>query len=230
MRPLRSPDDSFSRLAQLCQMTADFDFPRKRLPSSFHYLGPFCDSGKTIPFPFERLNGKPLIYASLGTLQDRDSGYFRTIAEACAGMEAQLVISLGGGDANPPGDFVGSPVVVKYAPQLELLARASLTITHAGLNTVMQSLMFGVPMVAVPITHDQPAIAARVRQCGSGEVIPIKDLTAQRLRAALGRVANDPGYRARARALSESIRLAGGLERAVQIVEEVLAQNALRNH
>jgi MGT family glycosyltransferase len=230
LRPLRSPDDSFSRLAQLCQITADFDFPRKHLRSSFHYLGPFCDSGKTVPFPFERLNGKPLIYASLGTLQDRNSGYFRTIAEACAGMDAQLVMALGSQDANLPTDFAGSPLLVKYAPQLELLARANLTITHAGLNTVMQSLMFGVPMVAVPITHDQPAIAARVRQCGSGEVIPIKNLTAPRLRAALERVASDPGYRVRARALSESIRVAGGLRRAVEIVEEVLVKNALRNH
>jgi zeaxanthin glucosyltransferase len=231
LRPLRSPDDSFSRLAQLCQMPADFDFPRKHLPSCFYYLGPFCDaSHKTVPFPFEQLNGKPLVYASLGTLQDRNSGHFRTIAEACAGMEAQLVLSLGGGGANLPTDFVGSPLVVEYAPQLELLARASLTITHSGLNTVMQSLMFGVPMVALPITHDQPAIAARIRQCGSGEIIPIEGLTVGRLRAALDRVGTDPSYRARARALSESIRLAGGLERGVQIVEEVLVKNALRHH
>ena len=234
--PLRSPDDSFSGLAQLCQMTADIDFPRKQLPSCFHYLGPFCNgSEETIPFPFEKINGKPLIYASLGTLQPRNSRYFAVIAEACAGLEAQLVISLGGGDANPAMEFAGSPLVVKYAPQLDVLARASVTITHAGLNTVMQSLMFGVPIVAMPITHDQPAIAARVQRSGAGERIPIRKLTATRLRAALVRILEDPTYRTRARKISQSIRDAGGVERAVAIVEEALApyrrrNNALRHH
>ena len=227
--PLRSPDDSFSDLAQLCQMTADVDFPRKQLPSCFHYLGPFCSRpDKTIPFPFEQLNGKPLIYASLGTLQGRDSGYFAIIAEACAEMEAQLVISLGGRDANPEMELAGSPLVVKYAPQLEILARASVTITHAGLNTVMQSLMFGVPLVAMPITHDQPAIAARVQRSGAGEMIAIRDLTPQRLRAALDLVMSDPTYRMRAKEISASIQTAGGVERAVDIVEEVLARSGSR--
>jgi zeaxanthin glucosyltransferase len=226
---LRTPDDSFSRLAQLCQMTADLDFPRKRLPACFHYLGPFCSPpAKTIPFPFERLNGKPLIYASLGTLQERNSRYFEAIAQACVGLEAQLVLSLGGADADAKIDLPGVPVVVKYAPQLDLLARASITITHAGLNTVMQSLMFGVPMVAVPITHDQPAIAARVKRSGSGELIPIRDLNAARLRAALERVLKNASYRMRAQEISRSIQAAGGVERAVAVVENVL--NALRHH
>jgi UDP:flavonoid glycosyltransferase YjiC (YdhE family) len=227
--PLRSPDDSFSDLAQLCQMTADVDFPRKQLPSCFHYLGPFCSRPeKTIPFPFEQLNGKPLIYASLGTLQGRDSRYFAIIAEACAGMEAQLVISLGGRDANSEMELAGSPLVVKYAPQLEILARANVTITHAGLNTVMQSLMFGVPLVAMPITHDQPAIAARVQRSGAGEMIAIRDLTPQRLRAALDLVMSDPTYRMRAKEISASIQTAGGVERAIDIVEKVLARNGSR--
>jgi zeaxanthin glucosyltransferase len=229
--PLRSADDSFSDLAQLCQMTADIDFPRKQLPSCFHYLGPFCGGpGKTIPFPFEQLNGKPLIYASLGTLQERDSRYFAIIAEACSGMEAQLILSLGGQDANMAMDLAGSPLIVKYAPQLDILARASVTITHAGLNTVMQSLMFGVPMVAIPITHDQPGIAARVQRSGAGELIPIGDLTAPRLRAALNRVMNDPSYRMRAKEISRSIQAAGGVERAAIIVEEVLARSGCRKN
>jgi zeaxanthin glucosyltransferase len=229
--PLRSPDDSFSDLAQLCQMTADVDFPRRQLPSCFHYLGPFRDtSQRTIPFPFERLNGKPLIYASLGTLQERNSRYFQMIAEACVGIEAQLVLSLGGQDANLAMEFAGSPLVVKYAPQLDILARASVTITHAGLNTVMQSLMFGVPMVAIPITHDQPGIAARVERSGAGERIPIRDLTVPRLRAALKRVVDDPTYRTRAKEISRSIQAAGGVERAAIIVEEVLTRSECRKN
>jgi len=238
--PLLQPDDSFSPIAQICQMTSDFDFPRRELPESFHYVGPFCDrTGPESAFPFERLSGKPLIYASLGTLQEGNSGTFRVIAEACAGLDAQLVIATGGSKGRPLTDLPGSPIVVNYAPQLEILSRASLTITHAGLNTVMQSLAFGVPMIALPITHDQPGIAARVKRSGTGEVIPAARVTAPHLQAAVQRVMTDPLCRIRAGALRASIQRAGGVERAATIVEDVLLNqrgccrrqsDALRNH
>jgi len=89
-------------------------------------------------------------------------GLFRCIAEACAGIDAQLVMSLGNTAASL-GNLPGAPVVVNYAPQLDLLSRAALTITHAGTNTTLAALSFGVPLVAIPISHDQPATAARTR-------------------------------------------------------------------
>ena len=64
----------------------------------------------------------------------------------------------------------GDPLVVRYAPQLEVLSRARLTLTHAGLNTVLDSIQCGVPMVAVPLTYEQPAIARRVEWTGAGIV------------------------------------------------------------
>jgi len=149
------------------------------------------------------------------------------------------VIATGGSKGRPLTDLPGSPIVVNYAPQLEILSRASLTITHAGLNTVMQSLAFGVPMIALPITHDQPGIAARVKRSGTGEVIPAARVTAPHLQAAVQRVMTDPLCRIRAGALRASIQRAGGVERAATIVEDVLLNqrgccrrqsDALRNH
>jgi zeaxanthin glucosyltransferase len=223
LAPLRTPDDSFSTHAQLCQLTPDFDFPRRKLPRGFHYLGPFVDGeGAKYDFPWEQLNGKPLIYASLGTLQDPGSEYFRMIARACAGMNVQVVIAAGGNHAGMLSNLEGSPVVVEYAPQLELLARAALTITHAGLNTVMQSLLFGVPMVAIPLAHDQPAIAARIAWSGTGEVIPPRALNVDRLRAAIGRVLEQPRFRQKAVGIRASIGRAGGAEKGADVVEGVL--------
>lgn len=222
LRRVTEPDETFSPYAQLSQMVRELDFPRRELPETFHYLGPFVGADLApVAFPFEQLTGKPLIYASIGTLQDPNSRYFHTIAEACAGLDAQLVIATGGETALQ--GLAGSPLVVKYAPQLELLSRASLAITHAGMNTVMQSVLFGVPMVALPITHDQPAIAARVAWSGAGIAMPMARVTAPRLREAVARVMQTPTYRARAQALSESIKAAGGVDRAAEIVEEALA-------
>jgi zeaxanthin glucosyltransferase len=111
---------------------------------------------------------------------------------------------------------------VSYAPQVDLLARAALTITHAGLNTVLDSLANGVPVVAVPITYEQPAIARRVEWAGAGQTIALNRLTPDRLRNAVKAVLERDDYRAAAERLAGSIRVAGGTRRAADIVEEAM--------
>jgi zeaxanthin glucosyltransferase len=110
-------------------------------------------------------------------------------------LDAQLVIALGGG-SNPASlpHLPGSPLVVGYAPQLELLQRATLTITHAGMNTALESLNNGLPMVAIPIANDQPGVAARIACTGAGEVITLGKLTSYRLQAAVQRVLTEDSY------------------------------------
>ena len=114
------------------------------------------------------------MYASLGTLQNSREPLFRCFAEACRGLDVQLVISHGGGlTEREAADCRESRSSSRYAPQVDALARAHLTITHAGLNTVLDSLAHGVPLVAVPITYEQPAIARRVEWTGAGQSIPL---------------------------------------------------------
>lgn len=69
---------------------------------------------------------------SLGTLQNGRPEVFARIAEACAPLNVQLVIS------------------------------------HAGLITTLTALDCGVPVLAIPITNEQPGIAARLASCGAG--------------------------------------------------------------
>jgi zeaxanthin glucosyltransferase len=217
----RTADDSFSRLAQISQQPPAFDFPRRTLPATFHYAGPLrTPSGRNVPFPWDQLDGRPLIYASLGTLQNGKERVFRCFAEACQGLDAQLVITHGGGlDESTVASLPGKPLVVSYAPQLQVLARASLTLTHAGLNTVLDSLSCGVPLVAVPITYEQPAIAMRVRWTGVGQVVPFAKLNVQRLREAVRNVLDDRSFAVQAQKVAESIRIAGGAARAADIIE-----------
>src|SRR5262249_42130029 len=98
---------------------------------------------------------------------------FGMIAEACAGLELQLVISLGGGqDPALLGDLPGDPVVVGYAPQLDLIRQATLTISHGGLNTALESLAQGVPMVVLPVAYGQPGAGARRARGGAAPCRP----------------------------------------------------------
>lgn len=225
--PLQShPNQGYSQLAQISQQPAELEFPRQHLPQCFHFTGPYHSStGRQIAdFPLEKLTGQPLIYASMGTIQNRLLGTFENIAEACVGLDAQLVISLGG-SATPDSlpNLPGSPLVVEYAPQLDLLQKATLTITHCGMNTTLESLTNAVPMVAIPVTNDQPGIASRVAWAGAGEVVPLGKLNVSRLRTAVKRVLTEDTYKNNASRLQAAIRGAGGVSRAADIVEQVIS-------
>jgi len=217
-------DDAFSPYAQISQQPREFEFPRT-LPPQFHFTGPWHDARvrPAASFPFERLDGRPLIYASLGTLQNRQQHLFSQIAAACANLPAQLVLSLGGGaKVESLGKVEGSPILVEFAPQLELLQRAALCITHAGLNTALECLSQGVPMVAIPLANDQPGVAARINWTGTGLFIPPEKLTPIRLRAAIEEVLSTPRYRENAQRLRSAIQARDGLAMAADVIEQVV--------
>jgi MGT family glycosyltransferase len=221
--PIKGFNGLNSALTQVAQLPAALELPGRRLPPGFHHTGPWTDAGARalVDFPWERIDRSRLVvYVSMGTLQNRVLRTFRMIAEACVGLDLQPVISLGGGQ-NPAllADLPGNPVVVGYAPQLDLIRQSALTISHGGLNTALESLACGVPMVVVPVTYDQPGVGARVEYAGVGRSIPIAWLTLKRLRVAVRTVLDDPAYRIRARQLQSSIEAADGLNRAADLIE-----------
>lgn len=166
---------------------------------------------------------RQLIYASMGTLQNRLEHIFRIIAEACAGLDAQLVLALGRKGATAPANLPGHLLVVAYAPQTALLRRAALVITHGGLNTTLESLSEGLPLVVLPVANDQPGISARITYLGLGESIPLSKLTAANLRQRVNRVLTTPSYREQCAKIAEDIRRTNGPARAAELIEAAFA-------
>ena len=211
---------TFSPLAQISQQSPEFDFPRRSLPEVFHYVGPLRRAGRRrVDFPWDWLDGRPLVYASLGTLQNRNPKLFHCFAEACRGQDVQLVIA--GAAKESLGALPENVLAVSYAPQIELLQKASLTLSHGGLNTVLDSLACGVPLVVMPITYEQPAIAQRVRWVGAGETIPISRVNSSMVRAQVRRVLGNPEYANAAKRIAEDIRAAGGVRHACELIENI---------
>jgi len=223
--------EAYSKLAQISQLPECLDFPRRKLPENFYPTGLLMDESirGDIPFPWEQIDGRPLIYACLGTSVNGHPHVFRAIAEACGGLNAQLVISLGGGNLSEAdlGTLPDNPVIVRYAPQDKLLRRASLLITHGSLNTTLEALGLGVPMVVIPIAYDQPGVASRVAWHGVGEVLPLKKLSVARLREKITRVLNKPRYREEAQYFKAQLGARKGVEFACEIVERSLVRQGL---
>jgi zeaxanthin glucosyltransferase len=167
------------------------------------------------------LTGEPLIYASMGTLMNGLADVYRTIAAATAKQKGvQLVLSIGDQlDPERIGPIPGNTILVQCAPQLELLKRASVCITHGGLNTVLESLAQGVPQVAIPVTVDQPGVAARIAEKKTGLYVPLKELSESRLSLLLDQVLNDSTYRHNARYFQKVIAETDGLSKAADLLE-----------
>ena len=226
-------EDSFSPLAQICQQPPTFEFPRPQMSPTIHFVGHLQDEelSRHVPFPWDWLDGRPLLYASCGTLQNRLDYVFRAIIEACAPLDAQTVVVLGK-DALSPECFGEMPSNIKlltYAPQTELLRRASACIFHAGLNTTLDCLENGVPMVAVPIASEQPGIAMRIAHLGAGTVVPLAEVNGTTIGSAIKIVLTEPKYRHAAQSAANEISKLNPKVRAVDIIEQVLGSVGRRD-
>lgn len=230
LRSIRAIGQSHGELAHITQWPQCLDPRHPTLPKGFFYTGPFIDetAREHVPFPWDRLDGRPLVYASLGTTRKADPAIFTRIAEACSGLDLQLAISLGGRrDAANFTGLPGNPVVVSNAPQLEMIKKAQIVITHAGPNTVLETLIEGKPMVALPITLDQPAIAARLLKLGVAEVLALNRRSASDIREALMKVCSASPYRETAKRLQTQILSLRGTARAAEIIEDRLKMTSL---
>ena len=223
--PIRDIEMAFPELAHITQLPQCLDFPRSVLPPNFYYAGPFLDQAArpSVEFPWDRLDGRPVIYASLGTARSSEPAIFRLISEACDGLNVQLVISLGGRrDPKMFDGLPGKPLVVRDAPQLELLKKAEIVVTHGGLNTALETLMEGKPMVVIPKAFDQPAVGARLAWLRVAEVLPLGTLSAKQIHSSLVKLLYNPSYREAARDVQARIRSVRGLQRAADVIEEAL--------
>jgi MGT family glycosyltransferase len=184
-----------------------FVFVGPSVPAQRHYSGDFS---------LERLEKRPLLYISLGTAFNNQVDFYNMCFDAFAQSGWQVVLAFGtridpAALKEPPANFLIAP----HVPQLEVLSQADLFISHGGMNSTMEGLWFGVPLVVVPQMIEQEVNAHRVQELGLGLALEKETLTAEKLRAAVEQVADDPGFRAHVQAMQQEIQQAGGYQRAI---------------
>jgi MGT family glycosyltransferase len=182
----------------------------------FQFVGPSIPSNRDADhdFPFERLGPEPLVYISLGTTFNHAPDFYRACFGALADTPFQVVLSGGGGDFRGVGEPPRNFIMREYVPQLDMLKRASVFVTHGGMNSANEGLYHGIPLVVVPQRGDQHLVARRVAELGAGIALGPGDVTSCSLRNAVLRVALEPDFRKNARAIGRTLRKSGGCERA----------------
>jgi UDP:flavonoid glycosyltransferase YjiC (YdhE family) len=215
-------------LPELILCPREFDFPTIAKPGRYYIEASIDVQRPEVPFPWERLDNRPLGYCALGTLpclkQKEYLSFFQTVIEASnIRPDWQWVLSVG--PILSEGDFPSPPpnvILVKRAPQLALLRRAALMITHAGINSVKECISFGVPMIVFPLAFDGPGTAARVVFHGLGLRGDWRRNSAHQLQTLIDRVDKDPYFRAQAKLMREVFRLREEEEVGLKILDAIL--------
>lgn len=184
---------------------------------SFKFVGPSIAVRKEAgSFPVDILK-KKVIFVSMGTVFNEQPDLYENCFEAFRNMNAMVVLVVGkriniDQFENIPENFK----VFNYVPQLEVLQHTDVFVTHGGMNSSSEALYYGVPLVVIPVTGDQPLVAKRVTEVGAGVQLDRRTLTPEMLREAVEKVMNDKEFKENSRKIGESLRESGGYKQAVE--------------
>lgn len=195
--------------------------------TNYHFVGPAVDDRAEEPFSFEK-SGNPIVYISFGTLMHADKRFWKKLIAAFAGKRVEVVCSVGSEKlVRALGDLPSNVRAFAKVPQLTLLSRAALFVTHGGMNSVNEALYYGVPMIVLPFGLDQPLVGRELQRRKLGRVIAPRELTAARLWRTAKELLRDPEARKARLAMKRKMRASGGNREVTRrILEDLAAREA----
>jgi MGT family glycosyltransferase len=213
-------DLRFSDLLVLCFSTRALIGEEVPLADNVACVGPaFHPTPQPPDFDWELLDrNRPRILVSLGTL-NAESGrrFFGTVAAALGGTAQLIFVAPAGLVPNLPTGCI----VRQRIPQLDLMGRLDMVISHGGHNTVCEALAHGVPLVVAPIRDDQSIVAQQVADAGAGLRVRFARLKVEEMAEAAGRVLGEPSFREAAAKIARSFSTAGGARSAADHLERI---------
>lgn len=157
--------------------------------------------------------GEKLVYIAMGTVNNNLLPLYRACIAAFAGTEYQVILSVGGlVDQREFGEIHDNVSVYPQVDQIAVLQKADVFLSHCGMNSVSESLYYGVPLVMYPKTAEQKGIALRTNQLGAG--ILLEKETPEAILHTVQRVLKDPSYAQNAQKIAEDFRTCTGVKGA----------------
>ncbi len=208
----------------------EFNPGSEAFDDSYIFTGPSIgDRQDDMDFPWQRLTGSPLIYISMGSINTELAGFYKICLEAFSNTEYQVVMSVGSKiEISSLGNIPGNFILCRQAPQLELLKRCELFISHGGLNSINEALYYGVPAIVVPLVNDQFITARQVLTHGLGMSLKFTEITAQLLANTVNTILTDTSYQDNCKDFSRISRQAGGYRKAADVIQQMEVKNGIK--
>jgi MGT family glycosyltransferase len=215
----------------LVPSTPEFDYERRDLPPSVHYVGPcLWNKPHHEPFPewlMHLSHDQPWVHVTEGTMHTQEPLVLRAAAQGLANLPMQVIMTTGG-HREPAemglGTLAPNVWVERWVAHSDLLPHTDVVVTTGGAGTVMAVLQAGVPLVVVPTEWDKPQNAQRVVDAGVGLRLAPRHCTPTRLREAVEHVVNEPSYGQNAQRLQAALARYDGPPRAAKLLEDLSIQ------
>ena len=223
--------ESLAGLPELILCPQEFDFPgTKRKANSYYVEASINLLRREVDFPWDRISDdKPLAYCSFGTQShlvsnDERFRFMETLISVMAQKQNwQLVLDIGRDmSCNDFNSVTCNVILANSPPQLKLLERASMMITHGGLNSIKECIYFEVPLILYPLIRDQPENAARAVYHGLGLSGDIQEVSFRQLNSFIDRLDKHPSYKTKIKSMSKKFREIEESQPSVRIIETVL--------
>jgi len=167
-----------------------------------------------------RDGSKPLVLVSLSTSEQGQADLLRRCVDAVAQLPVRAIVTTGP-TIDPASVNAGANTrVVRYMPHAEILASASLVITHAGLGTTMAALGRGVPLLCLPMGRDQFFNAEQVQALGAGRML-MPGSSSEAIAQAATDILGDDRLKAGAKQMAVTIGGYGGAAAAAAALESL---------
>ena len=168
---------------------------------------------------------RPIVYVSFGSFLSVRGDVLARVAAALQGLDVRVAIASGSTSPEALGPVPASWFVRGFLPQVTLLRRAALAVSHGGNNTVTEAITSGVPLLLLPFSTDQFAGAAAVEAAGLGAALDPNSASVDELRqAALGLLSLPGQTRHRLDRLSSSMTVQAGPQRAFEALRGATIQ------
>ena len=195
------------RLPALPPTRGDLAQPRQLRPRDRRGLGP---AGRG------RRGAGALIYVSLGSLGSGDVQLMERLVESLGKTRHRYVVSKG--PQHEEYELAPNMIGAEFLPQVSVLPKVDLVITHAGNNTTTECLHFGKPMIALPLFWDQHDNAQRIDETGFGRRLETYGFTDEEISGAIDELLGDAPLAKRLRDLSSKLQASPGTERAADLI------------
>ncbi len=210
----------------------EFDYNRRDLPPSVHYVGLLLWDRPRAEPPPEFLatlpRDRPWVYVTEGTMHFQPPLVARAALRGLADLPIQVILTTSRSRAElGAADLPANVRLERWVPHSDLLPLLDVVVTTGGTGTVLLALQLGIPLVVVPSAWDQPENAWRVVEAGVGIRVDPRRCTPERLRAAVERVLGDPTFRQNAERFSRILARYGGATEAATLLEGLLSRQCL---
>ncbi len=186
----------------------------------YAFVGPSIRPVSNRPEDQIRKTRDKLIYISMGTVNNDMMPLYKRCLTALADADYQVIMSVG--NLVSIEEFGALPehfAVYSHVDQIAVLQQADAFISHCGMNSVNESLYFGVPLIMLPQTAEQRGVAERVSQLGAG--IKLCKTDAASIRTAVKTLFSDSTYHQNAAKICNGFQKCSGTKGAADKILEV---------